>query len=133
MPQTFSDSDRQTVDTIVSKQLAATSTPGAIAGLWLPEQGAYVQTYGVGNRETGEPPSVDDHFRIASITKTFVATAILQLADAGDVDPDRPHRLGMLGEVHREGLLHLAVPDEVVEGGRGSQVDGSDAGGSGGI
>jgi D-alanyl-D-alanine carboxypeptidase len=90
MPQTFSESDRQAVDTIVADQLAATGTPGAIVGLWLPEQGAYVQTYGVGNRETGDPPSVDDHVRIASITKTFVATVLLQLADEGAVALDAP-------------------------------------------
>lgn len=90
MPQTFSDSDRQYVDTIVADQLATTGTPGAIVGIWLPEQGAYVQTYGAGNRTTGEPPSVDDHLRIASITKTFVATVLLQLVDDGTLALDAP-------------------------------------------
>jgi D-alanyl-D-alanine carboxypeptidase len=90
MPQTFSLSDQQAVDGIVTEQLTASGTPGAILGLWLPEQGAYVQTYGVGNRETGTPPSVDDHFRIASITKTFVATVLLQLVDEGAIALDTP-------------------------------------------
>ena len=90
MSQTFSEQDRHVVDTIVADQLAATGTPGAIVGLWLPDQGAYVQTYGVGNRETGELPSVDDHLRIASITKTFVATVLLQLADEGALALDAP-------------------------------------------
>jgi D-alanyl-D-alanine carboxypeptidase len=86
MPQTLSEQDRQAVDTIVADQLAASGTPGAIVGVWLPEQGVYAQTYGIGNRETGNPPSVDDHFRIASITKTFVATVLLQLVDEGALD-----------------------------------------------
>jgi D-alanyl-D-alanine carboxypeptidase len=90
MHQTLSESDRAAIDTIVAEQLAATSTPGAIVGVWLPAQGAYVQTYGVGNRETGDPPSVDDHFRIASITKTFVATVLLQLVDEGALALDTP-------------------------------------------
>jgi D-alanyl-D-alanine carboxypeptidase len=90
MPQTFSESDRHAVDTIVADQLAATGAPGAIVGVWLPEQGAHLQTYGGGNRETGEPPRVDDHFRIASITKTFVATVLLQLADDGTLSLDDP-------------------------------------------
>jgi hypothetical protein len=37
MPQTFSESDRHAVDTIVADQLAATGAPGAIVGVWLPE------------------------------------------------------------------------------------------------
>ena len=90
MPQTFSNSDQAAVDRIVTDQLTTTGTPGAIVGLWLPEQGAYVQTYGVGNRDTGAPPSVDDHFRIASITKTFVATVLLQLVDEGAIALDAP-------------------------------------------
>ncbi|HET9661324.1 MAG TPA: serine hydrolase domain-containing protein [Thermomicrobiales bacterium] len=90
MTQTFSDQDRHVVDAIVADQLTVTGTPAVIAGVWLPDRGAYVQTYGVGNRETGDPPTVDDHFRIASITKTFVATVLLQLADDGALALDVP-------------------------------------------
>jgi D-alanyl-D-alanine carboxypeptidase len=90
MTQTFSDQDRHVVDAIVADQLTVTGTPAVIAGVWLPDRGAYVQMYGVGNRETGDPPTVDDHFRIASITKTFVATVLLQLADDGVLALDVP-------------------------------------------
>ncbi len=38
---------------------------------------------GHGNLETAAPIAVEDHFRIASVTKTFVATAALQLVDEG--------------------------------------------------
>lgn len=38
---------------------------------------------GVANLETEEPISVDMHVRIASVTKTFVATVLLQLVDEG--------------------------------------------------
>ena len=38
---------------------------------------------GVSNREYGEAATVDDHFVIYSITKTFTAVIILQLAEEG--------------------------------------------------
>ncbi|MFI6808361.1 serine hydrolase domain-containing protein [Streptomyces luteogriseus] len=41
--------------------------------------GTWAATAGVGDLETGKPRSVRDHYRIASITKTFVATVVLQL------------------------------------------------------
>ncbi|MFD5832318.1 serine hydrolase domain-containing protein [Streptomyces collinus] len=41
--------------------------------------GTRAATAGVGNLETGKPRSARDHYRIASISKTFVATVVLQL------------------------------------------------------
>jgi D-alanyl-D-alanine carboxypeptidase len=38
-------------------------------------------TFGVSDLTTNEPFRIDDHVRIASITKSFTATAILQLVD----------------------------------------------------
>ncbi|WDN53105.1 serine hydrolase domain-containing protein [Streptomyces clavuligerus] len=43
---------------------------------------------GIGNRVTGAPRGTDDHFRIASITKTFVATVVLQLEAEGKLSLD---------------------------------------------
>lgn len=43
---------------------------------------------GVGNLRTGAPRTADDRFRIASITKTFVATVMLQLESEGRLDLD---------------------------------------------
>jgi CubicO group peptidase (beta-lactamase class C family) len=54
-------------------------TPGMILGLWVPGKGNYVRSFGIGNLATGAPVAIKDHFRIASITKTFTATAVLQL------------------------------------------------------
>ncbi|MGW6454652.1 serine hydrolase domain-containing protein [Streptomyces sp. NPDC055078] len=45
-------------------------------------------TSGVGDRGTGVPRGKNDRFRIASITKTFVATALLQLEAEGRLDLD---------------------------------------------
>ncbi|MFF7456552.1 serine hydrolase [Kitasatospora sp. NPDC008115] len=55
---------------------------------------------GVGDFSTGAEPSADGRFRIASVTKTFVATVVLQLVGEG--------RLGLDDSV--ESLLPGAVP-----------------------
>ncbi len=92
MSKPLSSQDQETVDQIVHDALASSGTPGAIVGLWLGERGEFVQTYGIGDQETGAPPRVDDHLRIASITKTFVGTVLLQLVAEGKVTLDT--RLG---------------------------------------
>ncbi|MEU9605139.1 serine hydrolase domain-containing protein [Streptomyces sp. NPDC048057] len=50
--------------------------------------GVWKGTAGVGNLKTGTPRGADDRFRIASITKTFVATVLLQLEAEGALDLD---------------------------------------------
>ena len=47
------------------------------------------ETYGVKNIETGEPIAKDDIFRIASISKSFCATAIMQLVEQGKLSLDQ--------------------------------------------
>ncbi|MQS39171.1 serine hydrolase domain-containing protein [Streptomyces katsurahamanus] len=65
----------------------AAGIPGALArtrdahGVW---QGAS----GVADRETGRARGSNDRFRIASITKTFVATVLLQMEAEGELDLD---------------------------------------------
>jgi D-alanyl-D-alanine carboxypeptidase len=56
--------------------------PGLWVGIWDPEKGVHVRAYGkseIGGRDA----DTDDFVRIASITKTFVATVVLQLAAEG--------------------------------------------------
>ncbi|MFI1523311.1 serine hydrolase domain-containing protein [Kitasatospora cineracea] len=47
-------------------------------------------TSGVGDLATGEPAPVDGAFRAGSITKTFLATVVLQLVGEGRVGLDEP-------------------------------------------
>ncbi|MFD6446445.1 serine hydrolase domain-containing protein [Promicromonospora sp. NPDC060204] len=63
-----------------SASLLRVTEPGP-AGAW---------TSGSSTSSFASAPSGDEHFRIGSITKTFVATAILQLVDEGKVDLDAP-------------------------------------------
>ncbi|MDX3753513.1 serine hydrolase domain-containing protein [Streptomyces sp. AK08-02] len=50
--------------------------------------GVWKATAGVGNRRTGAPRSAQDNFRSGSITKTFIATVLLQLEAEGRVSLD---------------------------------------------
>ena len=85
--------ERQLVLTeIVLSALAATDTPGALAGVWVPGEGSWTLAAGIGDLATAAPMRLDDHFRIASITKTFVATVVLQLVGEGRLSLD--DRLG---------------------------------------
>ena len=47
------------------------------------------ETYGVKNLETKEPIAKDDIFRIASISKSFCATAVMQLVEQGKLSLDQ--------------------------------------------
>lgn len=71
------------LDRAVAEQMARQGLPGVAVAIRIPARGDYVVARGRANLVTGRPRAVADPFRIASITKTFVATAILQLADAG--------------------------------------------------
>ncbi|MGI8485131.1 MAG: serine hydrolase domain-containing protein [Thermomicrobiales bacterium] len=79
----FTAEERLAMETIVSSSLAQTKTPGALVGVWYPGRGTWLHVAGIGNLATAAPVIPDDHVRIASITKTFVATVILQLVDEG--------------------------------------------------
>ncbi|MFE7129701.1 serine hydrolase domain-containing protein [Streptomyces sp. NPDC057638] len=43
----------------------------------------WTDSVGVADRRTGRPPVAADHFRVASVTKTFTATLLLQLEAEG--------------------------------------------------
>lgn len=89
-PHQFTSDELTGIDTVVNDFLASSGTPGAIVGVWIPERGTLVKTYGVSNVELGVPPTEGDKFRIASNTKTFVATLLLQLVDEGLITLDTP-------------------------------------------
>ncbi|MEO0512566.1 MAG: serine hydrolase domain-containing protein [Planctomycetota bacterium] len=64
--------------------------PGAAVYVSRGGQPLVDDAFGVVSLETAEPLTLDHHFRIASLTKPFVATVLLQLADEGKVDLDDP-------------------------------------------
>jgi D-alanyl-D-alanine carboxypeptidase len=68
------------------------SVVGGPGGVMLVDDGSRIWrgSSGLANRRTGEPMRVRRAFRIASITKTFVATVVLQLAAEGRLGLDDP-------------------------------------------
>lgn len=62
--------------------------PGAIVGVWFPGDDKWVFVDGFADLKTKAKLKLTDHFRVGSITKTFVVTALLQLVDQGKVSLD---------------------------------------------
>jgi D-alanyl-D-alanine carboxypeptidase len=69
------------ITSIIFSGMTSAGLPGMSVGIWVPGRGTYVRTFGVADAATRRPVSLADHFRIASISKTFTATVILQLVD----------------------------------------------------
>ncbi|MFG1797894.1 serine hydrolase domain-containing protein [Nocardia sp. NPDC049149] len=79
-----------TLDEIVRKQMDAGLIPGALVAVRDPDRGVYTKAYGVADLGSGRPMEIGDHVRIASVTKTFTATAVLMAADEGKLSLDDP-------------------------------------------
>ncbi|MGH7233742.1 MAG: serine hydrolase domain-containing protein [Nitrospiraceae bacterium] len=71
------------LDAEIDKQMREQNLPGVVVAISVPGRGEYIAVKGMANLETRRARALDDPFRIASITKTFTATAILQLVDQG--------------------------------------------------
>ncbi|OBB56210.1 twin-arginine translocation pathway signal protein [Mycolicibacterium monacense] len=59
--------------------------PGAIVLIRSPDKGDWSATFGVAGIGSDAPPSLHDHVRIASISKSMTATVILQLQQEGEL------------------------------------------------
>ncbi|MFJ7206829.1 serine hydrolase domain-containing protein [Streptomyces sp. NPDC098789] len=76
------------LDAAVQKVMTEAKVPGVSVGLWTPDKGEYVRSFGVADKATGQKMARDLHMRIGSETKTFTVTALLQLVDEGKVKLD---------------------------------------------
>src|SRR4028118_1587313 len=81
----FSDDVVERLDEAVADQMHYNDLPGVVVGVWVPGEGEYVVARGTANLQTGEKREVGDPFRVGSITKTFVATAVLRLVEEGEL------------------------------------------------
>jgi D-alanyl-D-alanine carboxypeptidase len=79
--QSFSQDVQDKLNKAVDAKMVEFGVPGVIVGVWIPGRGEWISCKGAGDVKTGTGPNIYDHVRIASITKTFTATVILQLAD----------------------------------------------------
>lgn len=79
----FSPAAAQRLDSTIAGIIRRYDLPSAAVGIWIPGKGRYTYVAGAANLGSGAARRFDQPFRIASITKTFVATAVLQLVDLG--------------------------------------------------
>lgn len=75
------------LDATLRSTLQRSWSPGVIAGVWMDGR-AWTQTAGLTSRTGGGRPVRTLYTRIASITKTFTGTLILQLVDEGRLSLD---------------------------------------------
>lgn len=90
----MSAEDAESIDKVVDEAMKQIETlgddevPSVILGVWDPKKGSYQKAYGLGQVDPEKPAELDDAGRIGSVTKTFVATAVLQLVADGTLDLD---------------------------------------------
>ena len=78
------------LDEHFQKQFDAAGATGLAVGIILQGELVYARGFGVQDVQTKTPVGVDSVFRIASMTKSFTAAAILGLCDHGKLSLDAP-------------------------------------------
>jgi CubicO group peptidase (beta-lactamase class C family) len=98
LPPTFTDSDRLTkieaafpeIDAIYKTYAEKNHIPGYAFGIVVDGKLVYAGSGGYADLSKKIPATPKTYFRIASMTKSFTAMAILQLRDAGKLKLDDP-------------------------------------------
>jgi len=85
----------------VNRYMEEYKIPGVVAGIWIPGKSPIVIEQGLSNIDSSQPVERGDHARIASITKSFTTTVVLQLAQEGQVDLQKP--------------VHFYLPDLIIQ------------------
>ncbi|MEU1313044.1 serine hydrolase domain-containing protein [Streptomyces cinnamoneus] len=80
----------QQLDEAVQRVMREANVPGVTVGLWTPDKGRYVRSFGIADKSNGRKMSSDMYIRIGSETKTFTVTALLELVDQGKLNLDDP-------------------------------------------
>lgn len=83
----LSPADQAMVDSIVAASMAESKQPGVVLAVTGP-RGAYMKAYGNTKASGGRPVTVDDHFRIASTTKSFTSTLVMRAVADGRLSLD---------------------------------------------
>jgi EmrB/QacA subfamily drug resistance transporter len=80
--------DIAAVDRFVAEQIEAASIPGAAVAITKGDQVLHLA--GFGHDSTGAPVTADTLFRVASLSKSFTALAVMQLVDQDRLGLDDP-------------------------------------------
>ena len=92
------------VDAVFHRYAAQGSAPGSAYGVVLDGELVYTGSLGCADLGHQTPASPDTAFRIASVTKSFLAAAVLHLRDAGNL------RLDAQAAHYAPELAHLVYP-----------------------
>jgi CubicO group peptidase (beta-lactamase class C family) len=86
------DKYQEKLEPMILNLMAQQEAPGLAIGVVENNQVVYAKGFGVRRIGTATPEPVTTRtlFHMASITKTFVATSIMQLVEAGKIDLDAP-------------------------------------------
>jgi CubicO group peptidase (beta-lactamase class C family) len=76
------------VDSWLEYRVWRLRTPGAQVAVWFDGEIQFSKAYGLANLDSQEPLTTSHLFRIASHSKTFTATAVMQLVEAGKLRLD---------------------------------------------
>jgi CubicO group peptidase (beta-lactamase class C family) len=79
-----------TVDTYIDAVMERFEIPGLTIAVTRGDEIIYKGAFGRRSIDTGEPMEADYLFHMASVSKPFVATAVMQLAEQGELDLDEP-------------------------------------------
>ena len=94
-PSTTAPTDRQpayaaTLEPEINQLMKDNAIPGAVVLVRSRDQGDWSATFGTSTLAEATPPSLDDHLRVGSNTKTMTVTVILQLVQEGKLALDDP-------------------------------------------
>jgi D-alanyl-D-alanine carboxypeptidase len=78
----LSAANKEFVNSTIEAAMKEERQPGVMIQITGP-QGEYSKAYGKSSLSSEEPMSLEDHFRVGSVTKTFTATAILRQIEEG--------------------------------------------------
>jgi CubicO group peptidase (beta-lactamase class C family) len=130
------DNVKKWVEYIVPKYMRDYKIPGMSIGVVMDGEPLYVSGYGARDPQKNLPATPDTLYGIGSITKSFVAIAIMQLAEQGKLSVDDPvnkyipFKLGLPGNpitihhflTHSSGLPSLATSTVALHRGLGADT-----------
>ena len=115
------------VDSWLDYRVWKLRTPGAQVAVWFDRAIQFSKAYGVANLDTREPLTTSHLFRIASHSKTFTATAVMQLVEAGKLRLDDTAGLWIPELTEAGSPLADATVRELVSNSAGVIRDGVDS------
>lgn len=86
----FDSTVEKKLDAVLDDLVSKDKVPGAVAGVWTPAGGSWVGARGMADVNSRQPMRPDDIMRVGSLTKTYVATVVLQLVDQQRLGLDEP-------------------------------------------